>query len=63
MQSDNLKHHLHLHFIVLIWGFTAVLGALISLEAISLVWFRMSIAAIAVLIFMVATGRWKRPSV
>ena len=63
MQSDNLKHHLHLHFIVLIWGFTAVLGALISLEAISLVWFRMSIAAIAVLIFMVTTGRWKRPSV
>ena len=63
MQSDNLKHHLHLHFIVLIWGFTAVLGALISLEAIPLVWYRMSIAALAVLIFMLATGRWKRPTV
>jgi len=62
MQNDNLKHHLHLHFIVLIWGFTAVLGALISLEAIPLVWFRMAMAASAVLIFMMVTGRWRRPT-
>ena len=61
MQSDNLKHHLHLHLIVLIWGFTAVLGALISLEAIPLVWFRMTIAAAAVLVFMIVSGRWKKP--
>lgn len=61
MQNDNLKHHLHLHLIVLIWGFTAVLGALISLEAIPLVWFRMFIAAAAVLIFMLVSGRWKKP--
>lgn len=62
MQNDNLKHHLHLHFIVLIWGFTAVLGALISLEAIPLVWFRMSLAALAVLLFMIVSGRWRRPT-
>lgn len=62
MQNDNLKHHLHLHFIVLIWGFTAVLGALISLEAIPLVWFRMSIAAISVFLFMLISGRWTRPN-
>lgn len=62
MQNDNLKHHLHLHFIVLIWGFTAVLGALISLEAIPLVWFRMALAAVAVLLFMLLSGRWRRPS-
>ncbi len=62
MQNDNLKHHLHLHFIVLIWGFTAVLGALISLEAIPLVWFRMAMAALAVLIFMLLSGRWRRPN-
>ena len=56
MPNDNLKHHLHLHFIVLIWGFTAVLGALISLEAIPLVWFRMSLAALVVLCYMWIRG-------
>lgn len=44
MQNDNLKSYIHLHFIVFIWGFTAVLGKLISLQAIDLVWFRMAFA-------------------
>ena len=44
MLNDNLKSYLHLHFIVFIWGFTAVLGALISLNALPLVWFRMTLA-------------------
>ena len=44
MQNDNLKSYLHLHLIVFIWGFTAILGALISLEALDLVWFRMTFA-------------------
>ena len=44
MPSDNLKNYLHLHLIVFIWGFTAVLGALISLDALPLVWFRMLFA-------------------
>jgi hypothetical protein len=44
MQSDNLKSYLHLHLIVFIWGFTAVLGKLISLQAIDLVWYRMAFA-------------------
>ena len=41
MLSDNIKNYAHLHLIVFIWGFTAVLGALISLDALPLVWFRM----------------------
>ncbi len=44
MPSDKLKSYLHFHLIVFIWGFTAVLGALISLEAIPLVWYRMLMA-------------------
>ena len=44
MQNDNLKSYLHLHLIVFIWGFTAVLGKLISLQALHLVWFRMAFA-------------------
>jgi drug/metabolite transporter (DMT)-like permease len=52
MPSDNVKSYLHLHLIVFIWGFTAILGALISLEALSLVWFRMLFAAFFVLLYI-----------
>lgn len=52
MPSDNLKSYLHLHFIVFIWGFTAVLGALIRLDAVPLVWYRMSIASIFIIIYI-----------
>ncbi len=45
MQNDKLLNYLHLHFIVFIWGFTAVLGALISIETIPLVWYRMLLAS------------------
>lgn len=38
------KHLIHLHIIVFIYGFTAILGRLITLDAISLVWYRMLIA-------------------
>lgn len=46
MQKDKLKSTLHFHFIVFIFGFTAILGKLISIDALSLVWYRMSMAAI-----------------
>lgn len=52
MRNDKLLNYLHLHFIVFIWGFTAVLGALISLEAIPLVWYRMGLASIFVLLYI-----------
>ena len=48
MQNDNLKSYLHFHVIVFIWGFTAVLGALISIGAIALVWYRMLIASVVI---------------
>lgn len=52
MPSDNLKSYLQLHLIVFIWGFTAILGALITLEALPLVWFRMLFAVIFILIYI-----------
>lgn len=52
MRNDKLLNYLHLHFIVFIWGFTAVLGALISLEAIPLVWYRMLLATGFVFLFV-----------
>ena len=52
MRNDKLLNYLHLHFIVFIWGFTAVLGALISIEAIPLVWFRMLMASVIILLWL-----------
>ncbi|MFK7813504.1 MAG: DMT family transporter [Maribacter sp.] len=47
--KSQLKHYFHLHFIVFIWGFTAVLGKLISIDALPLVWYRMGIASFLIL--------------
>lgn len=52
MQNDNTRSYLQLHFIVFIWGFTAVLGALISLDALPLVWWRMALATLFVMGYM-----------
>jgi len=52
MPNDNLKSYLHLHFIVFIWGFTAVLGKLITLDAMPLVWYRMLLAVGFILLFI-----------
>ncbi len=49
MANAKFLQYLHLHFIVFIWGFTAALGALISIEAIPLVWYRMLVASIIIL--------------
>ncbi|CAM1344123.1 DMT family transporter [Tenacibaculum amylolyticum] len=51
MQESKLKNYLLLHFIVFIWGFTAILGALISIDAIPLVWYRMGIAVIFIVLY------------
>ena len=51
MQESKIKNYLLLHLIVFIWGFTAILGALISLDAIPLVWYRMSLAVIFIVIY------------
>lgn len=51
MQTNNLKNYLQLHFIVFIWGFTAILGALISIDAIPLVWYRMLLASFFILLY------------
>lgn len=51
MQESKLKNYLLLHLIVFIWGFTAILGALITLDAIPLVWFRMGLAVLFIVIY------------
>lgn len=52
MQNDKLGSYLKLHLIVFIWGFTAILGALISINADALVWYRMLFAGIFLFLFI-----------
>lgn len=45
------KNVLILHFTVFIWGFTSILGALISVSAVQLVWFRVLIALVSLFFY------------
>lgn len=54
MQKGKLGSYLNLHLIVFIWGFTAVLGALISINADALVWYRMLFASVFLVLFIVS---------
>lgn len=49
MQPAN-QARLQIHFCVLLWGFTAILGKLITLPALPLVWWRMLLVVLALLL-------------
>lgn len=55
MRKDLLYTYLKLHLIVLIYGFTAILGKLITLPALELVWYRMLIAVLTFYIYLKLT--------
>ncbi len=63
MQKDNnLKSYLNLHLIVFIWGFTAILGELITIKEAPVVWYRMLLAGIFMLIYVLVTKKpWRIP--
>ena len=44
------KARLQIHFCVMLWGFTAILGKLITLPALPLVWWRMLLVSAALLL-------------
>ncbi|MBL4662139.1 MAG: EamA family transporter [Flavobacteriaceae bacterium] len=52
MRNDRLFHYAHLHLLIFIAGFTAILGKLISIDALPLVWYRMGIASLLIFIFL-----------
>lgn len=51
MNPNVRRANLELHFAVLLYGFTAILGVLIELPALVLVWWRVTIALAAMLIY------------
>lgn len=49
--SSLNKNLVILHFTVFIWGFTGILGALITISAVSLVWYRVLIASLSLFLY------------
>lgn len=56
-QSIHNKNLFLLHFVILIFGFTAILGKLITIPAENLVWYRMLIAFIGIAIYLKFKGK------
>ncbi|WP_296385154.1 DMT family transporter [Winogradskyella sp.] len=52
MPNAKLKDYLHLHLLVFIAGFTAILGELITIGSLELVWYRMAIAGVLMFIYI-----------
>jgi len=47
LKPNENRNLLILHITVFIWGFTGILGALISIDAVQLVWYRVLIASVS----------------
>lgn len=54
--NPERKDFFLLHFIVLLWGFTAILGVLITIDSVSLVFWRTLLSSIGLFVFM----KWKK---
>jgi drug/metabolite transporter (DMT)-like permease len=48
----QVNKFIQLHIIILLWGFTPVLGKFISFGALDLVWYRLAISLVGLLLFM-----------
>src|SRR5690606_15415943 len=48
--TPTAKAHWQIHLCVALWGFTAILGKLISLPALPLVWWRMGLVVAALML-------------
>ncbi|MEZ4900390.1 MAG: EamA family transporter [Spirosomataceae bacterium] len=64
ISKPSLGDYLHLHFLVVIWGFTAILGKLINgdLSRISLTFFRTLLAALGLALVLWLRKEWRQVS-
>lgn len=46
LSANSVRSYLHLHFLVLIWGFTAIVGLMVSISPVALVLYRTLLAAL-----------------
>lgn len=57
MLEREFKDYAHLHFLVVVWGFTAIIGLLISIPAVEIVFFRTGLSMAGLLILLLATRK------
>jgi drug/metabolite transporter (DMT)-like permease len=51
--TATFKDYFKLHAVILVWGFTGILGKVISIPSVSIVWYRTLIAVLSLLIFLI----------
>lgn len=54
---EAYKNHIVLHLIILLFGFTGILGKLIDMDAVSMVFHRVLIASVSLFVFMLILKR------
>ena len=53
----TVRHYLKLHWVVFLWGFTAILGVLITVSSFTIVFYRTLLAAMGLGLLLYARGR------
>lgn len=53
----SIRDYIKLHSVILIWGFTGILGKVIAIPSVSIVWYRTLIAVVSLLIFLLVKGK------
>jgi drug/metabolite transporter (DMT)-like permease len=59
---NQKQSYLALHFCVFVWGFTAILGGLISISALGLLWWRIFLTVISLFLIFRTRELWKAAS-
>ncbi|MGB0391134.1 MAG: DMT family transporter [Salibacteraceae bacterium] len=49
----TIQDYVKLHAVILVWGFTGILGKVISIPSVSIVWYRTLIAFVSLLVFLI----------
>jgi drug/metabolite transporter (DMT)-like permease len=57
LKQGLIKDYLHLHFLVFLWGFTAITGKLMTLDAITIVVYRTGITWLILYLWFAATNQ------
>ncbi|MFT6324269.1 MAG: drug/metabolite transporter (DMT)-like permease, partial [Halieaceae bacterium] len=53
----TFQDYVKLHAVILVWGFTGILGKVITIPSVSIVWYRTLIAVIGLVIFLLIKKR------
>lgn len=56
-QKTTTQDYFKLHLVIFVWGFTGILGKLISIPSASIVWYRTLIAFISLALFLIIQKR------